>query len=80
MILPTKGISEERSLIVVGGELLRLLDHPMTISHVWGRLQKSRAQGFREPIRYDWFVLALDLLHCIGAIQIERGRLQKVAQ
>lgn len=78
MILPTKGISEERSLLVVGAEVLRLLVEPQTVSRVWERLQESRDRAKREPIRYDWFVLALDLLHCLGAITLERGRLCKV--
>ena len=79
MILPTKGISEERALLVVGAEVLRLLDEPLTVSAIWDCLQKNRERGRREPIRYDWFVLALDLLHCLGAVALERGRLRKLA-
>lgn len=78
MILPTKGISEERALLVVGAEVLRLLHEPQTVSRIWERLSEDRVRAKREPVRYDWFVLALDLLHCLGAITLDRGRLSRV--
>jgi len=33
------------------------------------------AQGKRHSLSYDWFVLALDLLYAIGAIQLKGGRI-----
>lgn len=78
MILPTKGISVERSLLVIGAEILRLLEASMTVSRLWERLQAGRARGFRESLRYDWFVLALDLLFSLGAIGWHRGQVYKV--
>ena len=37
MLLPTKGINPERALLVVGADLLHLLDSPATISGLWER-------------------------------------------
>jgi len=31
------------------------------------------------PINYDWFILALDLLFLVGAIEFERGLIRKTA-
>jgi hypothetical protein len=49
----------------------------MSVSSAWDKLQRARAKGFVESIRYDWFVLALDLLFSIGALTLDRGRLKK---
>lgn len=80
MILPTKRLSQDRSLLCVGAELLRLVDEPKTVSRLWQELQSNRsAQSGIAPLTYDWFVLALDLLFLINAVSIERGRIEKVA-
>lgn len=82
MILPTKRISAYRCLMGIGADILRLLKEPMTVSRLWAEHQKlSRARSESvesySPITYDWFVLSLDLLFMIGAIQIEQGRIRK---
>lgn len=80
MILPTKRLSQDRSLLYVGAEILRLVDEPKTVSRLWQELQSTRsAQSGIAPLTYDWFVLALDLLFLINAVSIELGRIEKVA-
>ncbi len=80
MILPTKRLSQDRSLLYVGAEILRLADEPKTVSRLWQDLQSSRsAQTGLAPLTYDWFVLSLDLLFLMNAIKNERGRIEKVA-
>lgn len=80
MILPTKRLSQDRSLLYVGAEILRLVDEPKTVSRLWQELQSERsAQSGLAPLTYDWFILALDLLFLINAIRVERGRIEKVA-
>ena len=80
MILPTKRISQDRSLLYVGAEILRLADEPKTVSRLWQELQSARsAKSELAPLTYDWFVLALDLLFLINAVSIERGRIAKAA-
>jgi len=80
MILPTKHIRPDRALLAVGGELLVSLREPMTVSRLWDGVCSKRGQpGGPAPINYDWFVLALDLLFMIGAIELDCGLLRKAA-
>ena len=79
MILPTKHIRAERALIGIGGELLGLLREPMTVSRLWDEIRARRTIAEpAAPIRYDWFVLALDFLFMIGALEMRRGLLSRV--
>lgn len=81
MILPTKHIRPDRALLAVGGELLGHLREPMTVSRLWDELRSRRGErGEPAALNYDWFVLALDLLFAIGAVEFERGLVRKTAQ
>lgn len=81
MILPTKRLAAGRSILAVGAEVLRLLDEPKTVSRLWDELQHVRAERYRaQPITYDWFILTLDLLYIMNAVEHDRGRIQKVAR
>ncbi len=78
MILPTKHLPQERALLAVGADILRLLGEPKTVSRLWDELKKARAsQPVSSALTYDWFVLAIDLLFAVKAIDIERGRIRK---
>jgi hypothetical protein len=77
MILPTKHLSEDRALLGVGAQILRLLNEPKTVSRLWDELKRQRLKTSGTTITYDWFVLALDLLYALQAVEIERGRLRK---
>ena len=81
MILPTKHIKPERTLLTIGAEILGRLREPMTVSRVWDELREGRGE-MPEPsaITYDWFVLALDLLFIMKAVDFDRGLLRKSAQ
>ncbi|HXW71010.1 MAG TPA: ABC-three component system middle component 6 [Methylocella sp.] len=80
MILPTKHIRPDRALLAVGGELLGRLREPMTVSRLWDELRSRRGDPSEPaPVSYDWFVLALDLLYMVGAVEFERGLIRKVA-
>lgn len=72
MILPTKGIEEERALLALGADLVRLLTEPMTVSRLWELFQSTPRQ---TRVTFDWFVLSLDLLFALGALEMNRGRL-----
>ena len=78
MILPTKGIAPERALLSLGGEVLRRLDEPKTVSRVWDEMRRVR-MPLKPRLTFDWFVLALDLLCSLGAVELEKGRLVKTA-
>jgi hypothetical protein len=80
MILPTKHIRPERALLAVGGDLLVFLREPMTVSRLWDDIRSKRGDpGEPAPINYGWFVLALDLLFMIGAVELDRGLLRRTA-
>lgn len=80
MILPTKGIQADRALLAVGADILRLLDEPKTVSRLWDEMRAHRSkQPVPSTLSFDWFVLALDLLHAIGAVEMEQGRLIRSA-
>lgn len=79
MILPTRNLAPERSLLVIGAEVLSILDEPKTVTRVWDEFLKTRSRGTRRtPVSYDWFVLSLDLLFIIGTVEFEAGRLSRV--
>ena len=79
MILPTKHLSEERALLGIGAEILRLLNSPKTVSRLWDELKHIKNGRSSGPtFTYDWFVLSLDLLYILNAIELERGRVRRV--
>ena len=78
MILPTKHIRPYRALLAVGAVVLGCLREPMTVSRLWDEIRISRNdRTVSAPINYDWFVLALDLLFIVKAVQFDRGLVQK---
>jgi len=76
VILPTKGLATDRALLSVGGEVLRHLERPKSISRLWEQM-RSRQNGLLQAISYDWFLLAVDLLYTVGAVNFEDGLLRK---
>lgn len=76
MILPSKHLSQNRALLTVGAVILRHLSDPVTVSALWEEISRSaREQKAASPLRCDAFVLALDLLFLIGAIERREGLL-----
>lgn len=80
MILPTKHIRPDRALLSIGGELLAELREPATVSRLWDQVRAARGKTpAAAPINYDWFVLALDLLFAVGAVELDRGLVRKTS-
>jgi hypothetical protein len=77
MILPTKHLRLERSLIGVGGEILLLLDDAKTVSRLWDDFRRKRESATQPDVGFDRFVLALDMLFAIGAVNLERERISR---
>lgn len=75
MILPTKGIPSRQALVTRGGGVIRSLHEPKTVSHLWEELHSGK--DFDQGITFDWFVLTLDFLFLIGAIELDRGRIRR---
>ena len=72
MILPTKHISLDRSLLGAGAVLLLYLEAPVTPTAIWDRAKHAPEIG-----TYSRFVLALDFLYAVGAIDMVDGLVVK---
>lgn len=80
MILPTKHLSQDRALLTVGARLLARLSQPRTVSALWEEISRPvlLIKGSKRPaLRYDAYVLALDLLFLMGAIEFQNGLLSR---
>lgn len=78
MILPTKRLHQDRALLAVGAEVLRRLDEPKTVSRLWDEIQRAyRGRTASPTLTYDWFVLSLDMLFALNAINLNHGLIAK---
>lgn len=79
MILPTKHLSQDRALLTVGARLLALLSMPKTVSALWEELSRpaSTVDDKKRALRYDAYVLTLDLLCLLGVIELRDGLLSR---
>lgn len=79
MILPTKHVRPDRALIGVGAEVLETLKRPMTMSRLWDEVRGRRTLNTpNAPIDYQWFILSLNLLYMIGAVDFDRGLVRRI--
>jgi hypothetical protein len=74
LILPSKHLRLEQSLLAGAAAVLVTLRSPLTVSTVWERVRDSEAIP-----TFDQFALSLDLLFALGLITLESGRLQRVS-
>jgi hypothetical protein len=72
MILPDKHIDLSHSLLGAGAVLLAQMTRPMTVSAMWDAVRSAP-----EVRAYGRFVLALDLLYTVGALEFGDGLLTK---
>ena len=72
MILPTKHVRSENSLVGIGAVLLQLLARQQTVTRLW-----KHAQAANPILTFPRFVLALDFLFAMGAVELEDGLLQR---
>lgn len=81
MILPSKHLSQNRALLTVGAHILQHMHQPKTASALWEELpHHGEGKLHSTPVlSYDGFVLALDFLFLIGAIEMEEGLLARNA-
>jgi hypothetical protein len=68
VILPTKHIPTHRSLLGLGGIVLTKLTGPTTPSALWEEIRP-----YPEIATYSRFILTLDLLFAMGAIELREG-------
>ena len=70
MILPTKHIPAGQTLLGIGAVLLNALSETHTVSSLWERVRTNTTVG-----TFDRYVLALDLLHLLGVLDLEQDGL-----
>jgi hypothetical protein len=75
VILPTKHISPEDSLLGVGSVILKNLRREQTPTRLW-----ERVRSFPNVGNFERFVLALDLLYALDAIEVEDGLIRRSGQ
>ncbi len=81
MILPTKHLGPERAILTVGAEVLKLLTEPKTVSRLWDELKRvMNERSSTRKVNYNWFVLTLDFLYMLGAIEMDQGRIRRTKQ
>jgi hypothetical protein len=81
MILPNKHLSQDRALLTVGARILPSLEEPITVSALWEQLSRdSISSTSQNSLRYDAFVLGLDLLFVLGTIELNKGLIKRVKQ
>ena len=72
MILPSRHISEDQTLLGVGAVVLRYLVRPQTVTSLWDKVRDEGAVG-----TFERFVLALNLLHITGVIVFSQGTIRR---
>ena len=78
MLLPTKHLPENRALLTVAGELGQFLSKPRTVSSLWDATQRDGSIGGGPgTLSFDWFVLAVDLLFALQAIELVDGKVRR---
>lgn len=77
MILPTKHLRSESSLIYVGGIVQNILSSDsMSVDQLWRSTKALYGEYAQDcDITYDWFVLALSMLYEIGNIALINDRI-----
>jgi hypothetical protein len=71
MLTPTKGIAPDRALLAIGAQIAEQLTEPLTVSQTWVRFRNWRKEHeHASPVTFGWFVLALDILHALGTVEL----------
>jgi len=72
MILTTKHVPVEQSLVGLGAMILSRLNRPRTITGLWEEMRALQDIG-----SFDRFSLALSLLCALGTVDLSNGRLRR---
>jgi len=75
MILPTKHINLSNTLLNVGAILLKKLESDKTVTSLW-----ISSRLLPEVTTFKRFILGLDFLFMIGAIEYKDGLLRRIGK
>lgn len=74
MLTPTKNIHEDQSIVKVGARILSFLSNPKTVNLLWKKYDSYQSDLTNIPkITYDIFILGLNFLFIINAIEYRDG-------
>ena len=68
MIMPTKHIPAEQSLLGAGAVVFAELSQPCTVTALWEAVRDSRSVG-----TFERFVLAVTMLYTLRVVRFEAG-------
>ena len=74
MILPTKHITVQNSLIGLGAVLLAHIDKPTTVSSIWQDVRE-----LPQIATFERFTLTMDLLYLMNIIEYRDGYIRRVS-
>ena len=74
MILPTKHIPAEQTLLGAGAAIFSELSQPRTVTALWESVRESKAVG-----TFERFVLAVTMLYALRAVRFESGVIVRVS-
>lgn len=66
MILPTKHLELDKSLLAIGGTILSTLPRPRTVTAIWEKVRNDH-----DALSFENFALALAFLYAIGAVEMQ---------
>jgi hypothetical protein len=79
MYLPSKHISEAQALVVVGAQILQVLEAPRHVTSCVDAVRTWRSEnGETVDLPFWWFLLAMDTLFALNLIDIRDGELTRV--
>lgn len=78
VLLPNKYVHEERTIIMAGGKLIHLLENPMTVTQLWDNYKTHQDKSKLPQVPFDLFILTLDFLYVIGALEFRKGKLRRL--
>lgn len=71
MILPQKHISLSESMYGFGAMVIGLIEGNMTVDELWEKYKRISESGNSSRHGFDSFILVLDYLFLIGAIDLD---------
>jgi len=80
MILPTKGISADRSLLAIGEAIIADMEQPKSVTEAWEDFQADwQRRRIAERVNFDWFSLAISMIYALGLVDsTPDGRLRRI--
>lgn len=73
MILPTKHLELDKSLLAIGGVILNALPRPRTVTSVWEEVRRHEG-----GLSFESFSLAMAFLYTIGVVEMADEMIRSV--